>query len=170
MRLLIASLIVGFGLVGCAGLERIPLTKEQANFQYDYKVTDVKKKELWRRARNYVANIFGDSRAVLRVADENEGVLIGKALVSWIASWDIAGLTDCLNYYKLRFKAKDGKARMQLELLADGPITIDKPIAGTRGGCGAPNADGYEQIKQDFRDLNNGMKKALRQKSSLDDF
>ena len=58
---------------------------------------------------------------------------------------------------------------MQLELLADGPRSIDKPL-GTTGGCGPPNEDGYNQIKQEFRALNLGMKKALSQKSSLDDF
>jgi hypothetical protein len=67
MKKIIFGLIVSLGLVGCAGLERIPLTKKQANFQYDYKNPDVKKKELWQRARGYIVNIFGDSRAVLRV-------------------------------------------------------------------------------------------------------
>ena len=169
MKKIIIGLIVSLGLAGCAELERIPLTHKQANFQYDYKVPDVKKKELWQRARGYIVNIFGDSRAVLRVSDENETVLLGKALVSWDASWDIGGNTECLNYYKLRFKAKDGKARMQLVLLADGPRSIDKPL-GTTGGCGPPNEDGYNQIKQEFRALNLGMRKALSQKSSLDDF
>ena len=58
---------------------------------------------------------------------------------------------------------------MQLVLLADGPRSIDK-LLGTTGGCGRPNEDGYNQIKQEFRALNLGMKKALSQKSSLDDF
>ena len=106
---------------------------------------------------------------MLRVSDENETVLLGKALVSWEASWDIGGNTEYLNYYKLKFKAKDGKARMQLVLLSDGPRSIDKPL-GTTCGCGLPNQDGYNQIKQEFRALNLGMKKALSQKSSLDDF
>jgi hypothetical protein len=95
--------------------------------------------------------------------------LLGKALVSWDASWDIGGNTKCMNYYKLRFKAKDGKARMQLELLAGGPILINTQFGAT-GGCGAPNEDGYNQIKQEFRALNLGMKEALNKKSSLDDF
>ena len=106
---------------------------------------------------------------MLRVSDENEAVLLGKALVSWDASWDIGGNTECLNYYQLRFKAKDGKARMQLVLLSDGPRSIDKPL-GTTCGCGLPNQDGYNQIKLEFRALHLGMKEALNQKSSLEDF
>ena len=68
MKKIIIGLIVSLVLAGCI-VEPMPLTSKQLNFQYDYRVEGVKKVELWKRARNHIATIFGDSKSVIRVAD-----------------------------------------------------------------------------------------------------
>jgi hypothetical protein len=162
MKKIIFGLIVSLGLVGCAGMEPMPLTSKQLNFQYDYRVEGVKKVELWKRARNHITKIYGDSKSVVRVSDKKEGVILGKGLVRW--TFDALGSLNCYNSYDLRFKAKDGKARMQIELLNRVPALSECK------GFPLPHEDGYNQIKRNFKALNLGMKEALNKKSSLDDF
>ena len=161
MKKLIIGLIVSLGLAGCI-VEPMPLTSKQLNFQYDYRVEGVKKVELWKRARNHIATIFGDSKSVIRVADENEGVIYGRGLVGW--TFDTLAAVSCLSNFDLRFKAKDGKARMQIELLNRVPALSECK------GFSLPHEDGYNQIKINFSNIDKGMKKALSKKSSLDDF
>jgi hypothetical protein len=162
VKKIIFGLILSLGLVGCAAMEPMKLTKKQLLFQYDYKIDGVKKVELWKRARNHIATIFGDSKSVMRVADEKEGVILGRGLVRW--TFDALAAVSCLSSYDIRFKAKDEKARMQIELLNRVPALSECK------GFPLPHEKGYNQIKLEFRALHLGMKESLNQKSSLDDF
>ncbi|EOX1508754.1 DUF4468 domain-containing protein [Vibrio cholerae] len=87
-----------------------------------YTFLDLKgdKGELRKKARNHIATVYGDSKEVMRVEDESEGSLIGKGLVQWKII-DSAISPYCYSSYDIRFLAKDGRARLQLELLPGVP-------------------------------------------------
>lgn len=96
--------------------------------------------KLWRNARDYFAGVYGDSRSVFRVMDENDGTLIGRGL----APWKIPGGSECSTEYHIRFAAKDNKARVQFELIEGVPPT--SPCSGWP----LPSQDGYDSIKRSF--------------------
>src|SRR5262245_41955457 len=87
----------------CACTALAPAPKDvQRDFTFDYSVAGRTQLELWRSARDFFAEQYGDSRAVFRVLDEQEGTAIGQAL----ASWTLAG-NDCKTAYHIRFASKD---------------------------------------------------------------
>jgi hypothetical protein len=146
-------------VVGCAGMA--PASKDvQRTFTYDYSAADVSREELWVRARDYFATTFGDSRSVLRVQDKEETTLIGKG----VASWKLIGSERCFNDYHLKFMSKDGRARLELELIEG------VPSYSTCSGWPWPSQSGYEEIVSGFESFSAGLGGALNKESSFSDF
>lgn len=110
-------------------------------FTYDYNVPGKTKAELWKSARNFIAATYGDSTKVIRVADEEAATLIGMGIVGWTI--DPLGMQSCNYNYSIKFAAKDGKARLQLDL------------QNVIGGCGwdRPSDAGYQQIADQFNGI-----------------
>lgn len=128
-------------------------------FTYDYQVSSADKDTLWTRARDYFANTYGDSRSVLRVQDKAESSLIGKAAATWYVATN-----RCSTEYNLKFLSKDGKARLQLELLEGVPSY--SPCSGWPW----PSQSGYESIVDGFNGLSLELEEALKAKSTFSDF
>jgi len=153
--------IIALTAAGCAA--SIPMSRNaKREFTYDYKVEAKTKDELWTAGRNYFAEAYNNSRAILRVEDKEEGVFIGKAL----QPWGLFGNT-CLTEYQIKFAAKDGKARLQLELLEGVPPLSDCP------GWSWPSKKGYANIVKNFNRIGASMGSALEQSgkdSSFMDF
>lgn len=115
---------LALALQGCAtnpNSPDYPISQSDVQAQtYTYVGLDGSKGELWKKARNYIATSYGDSKAVLRVEDENSGTLIGKGIIKW--KMLTSSLSPyCYSEYDIRFVSKDNKARLQLELLAGVP-------------------------------------------------
>ena len=157
MKKLLLSVVVVF-LSSCASL--VPADKSvQRVFTYDYAVPGVEKDVLWTRARDYFAKSFGDSRSVLRVQDRESSTLIGKGAATWMLTTSV-----CASEYDLQFLAKDGKARLQLELNEGVP---------SYSGCQGwpwPSKSGYQEIVADFSSFSSGLESALKTKASFSDF
>lgn len=152
---LIAALAL-FGLSGCAGM--YPADRNaQKEFTSDFYVPGKTKIEIWRNARDFFSETYGDSRSVFRVMDEADGTLIGKALVSW----SYAG-NSCTTEYHIRFAAKDGKARLQLELI------YGVPSLSTCSAWPWPSADGYAEIVRSFDRMAENTEVALKGSASTD--
>lgn len=164
MNKAVIILVIGLSLFGCAKwvLEPMPMNDTVRNFQYDYNVVGVDKKDLFTRGRNHITSLFGDSKSVFRVTDKEEGMIIGKGLVSWIFAPPGLVVITCHTNFELRFKAKNERVRLQLELLRGIPSLSDCKRL--------PSKDGYQEITRKFTIISEGIKKALQQKSSLDDF
>ncbi len=149
MKNIIFSLLMIVSIQGCTSVDSVNYPISQSDIQpQTYTFLDLKsdKRELWKKARNHIATVYGDSKEVMRVEDESEGSLIGKGLVQW-KMLDSAISPYCYSSYDIRFLAKDGRARLQLELLPGVP-------AGTE--CGAwtlPSKYGYEQILAKFETM-----------------
>lgn len=159
MNKIIILLIIVLSLSSCLGINPMSLSVAERTFQYDYKIPGVSKIELFTRARNKIVLIFDHPKSVLRVTDKEEGKIIGRGLVGW-QSWLLG--TYCYSFFELKFKAKDEKARLQLKI-----------IRGASSQCAVfplPNESGYQIIKRRFIDISEGIKKALEQKSIVDDF
>ena len=148
-------------LSGCAGMMPAP-RNVQNEFTYDFVVPGNAQDELWRSARDYFAEVYGDSRSVFRVVDEKDGTLIGRGLAPWIIATN-----QCTTEYHIRFAAKDGKARLQFELIEGVP-----PLSPCIGWPW-PSQGGYKTIVAQFSESAKAVELALQgkgSKSKLKDF
>tara|TARA_B100000315_G_scaffold96314_1_gene88449 strand:+ start:2336 stop:2770 length:435 start_codon:yes stop_codon:yes gene_type:complete len=130
-------------LVGC--IKYVDLTPEMRSVEYNYQVDGKNKKQIWKRARNYFATFYGDSRSVFSVQDEEEGTMIGKGTIKWVFEW--AGAIPCYHDYHIRFDAENGNGKLKLEIMGMGSCKLTEK--------------GYEQIKFDLKMLNLGLRNAL---------
>jgi len=149
LRKLIVMMAALALIVGCAELQ--PARRDaQQEFTYDYSVPGAGKDALWTRARDYFAGAYGDSKEVMRVMDQSDGVILGKGLAAW------GGFgTECHTAYHIRFAAKDQKARLQLELIYGAP-----PLSKCTGWHW-PTEHGYGQIVAQFNNLATALGSAL---------
>lgn len=133
---------------------------------YDYTITSASKEVLFQRARDYFATSFGDSRSVIRVQDENEGLILGKGAVQWyvqLENMQYPSLT-CHSEYDVRFMAKDGKARLQVELMRG------SPSYSMCRGWDWPTVVGYQKIMEGFNDFSKSLGVALEGKGRSEEF
>lgn len=156
---------LAFALQGCAtdpSSPDYPISQSDVHAQtYTYVDLDGSKDELWKKARNYIASAYGDSKAVLRVEDENSGTLIGKGIIKW--KMLTSSLSPyCYSEYDIRFVSKDNKARLQLELLAGVP-SISECVAWP-----LPSKYGYQQITDKFLQISSELEISLRGKGKLE--
>lgn len=136
----------------------------QTKFTYDYQIPDTPKKVLWKRARDYFAGAYGDSRSVFRVMDEIDGTIIGKGSSSWLFGEATSPYSStCYSDYHIRFAAKDNKARLQLEIINSAPA-----ISPCKGWP-LPSKQGYEVMKQSFNANSQALKNALEGKGASSD-
>ena len=164
MKNIILTTVFLSSMVGCANTDPalIPIKPTELEVStYTYLDLDTDKAELWSRARNYIATIYGDSKSVLRVEDKEEGLLVGKGLTSWKMHPDRFSVY-CHSEYQIRFLAKDNKARLQLELL-EGTPSVSRCVAWT-----LPSGYGHEQIKAEFLGISKGLEQALRGAGEID--
>lgn len=157
-------------LQGCAtdpNSPNYPIKESDLAVQtYTYTELQGNQSEIWKKARNYIATAFGDSKAALRVEDESSGILIGKGLVQW-KMLDSALSPTCYSEYTIQFAAKDGKARLQLELLSGAPALSE--CTGWR----LPSKFGYNQILSQFSQTSKQLEVSLKpegKQNSLTDF
>jgi hypothetical protein len=150
MKNVTAALLVAT-LCGCVGLT--PMRRDvQREFTFDYSVPSKAQVDIWRAARDFFAEAYGDSRAVFRVMDESDGTIIGRGIEQWNLSW--TG-NVCSTEYHVRFAAKEGKARLQLEL-------IDGVPAGSEcSGWPWPTEQGYSDIVASFNEAAKMLEAAL---------
>ena len=114
----------------------------QREFTYDFVVAGKSKSEIWKSARDFFAETYGDSRAVFRVMDEQDGTIIGRGASGW--SLFEASSSTCVTDYHVRFAAKDNKARLQFEIIEGVPP--HSPCTGWPW----PTQKGYDAITQSF--------------------
>jgi hypothetical protein len=143
------TILLALILSGCAGLDPMMDSNYKHEFTYDFSAPGKSKNELWKSARDYMATAYRDSSKVIKIADEQDGTMIGSAIIGW----QISPLSAqyCNYNYSIKFAAKDGKARLQLDLL--------DPI----GGCGwdRPSAGGYQQIAAQFNEIGSKLGESL---------
>lgn len=153
------------GIQGCTNAPsspNYPIPPKEVKAQtYTYLDLNDNKSDLWKKARNYIASAFGDSKAVLRVEDEDDGTLIGKGLIQW-KMLDSVLSPYCYSNYDIRFVAKENKARLQLELLSGVP---------TGSECVAwklPSRYGYNQILMKFNNMSSQLKNILKGEGKIE--
>ncbi|CRN03863.1 hypothetical protein [Pseudomonas sp. 34 E 7] len=152
-------------LVACVATpqEQLLITTEKREFLYDYDVAGASKAQLFARANDFLAVSFQNSKLISRVEDKERGAVIAKAVSSWMLSTDglIVTGVPCYSNYDIYFIAKDGRARLQLELVAGAPHP---------SSCGwtLPPKRDYPQIVDQFNDIDASLGKSLRGEGKLD--
>lgn len=133
---------------------------------YDYTVAAASKDILFQRARDYFATSFGDSRSVIRVQDEGEGLILGKGAVQWSVQPASSPypVLSCYSEYDVRFLAKNGKARLQVELIRGAPSY------SVCSGWQLPTVTGYQKILEGFNTFSKSLGTALEGKGSSEEF
>lgn len=156
---------ISFLMLGCAtdpSSPDHPISQSEVQAKtYTYTNLDGNKVQLWKKARNYIATVYGDSKSVLRVEDEVEGTLIGKGLVRWQMINSVLS-PYCYSEYDIRFVAKDSWARLQLELLSGAPAVSECT------GWVLPSRFGYEQILAKFDVISQNMESTLKGDGKLE--
>ncbi len=108
-----------------------------------------------------LALAYGDSRRVIRVKDQNDGIIIGRGLVEWrMLSSNILS-PKCDSEYDIKFIAKDNKARLQLSLLPNNSLT------SKCGNWKYPSRSGYKSIISNFDSMSKQLNKSLKGESDL---
>jgi len=148
--IILAGLLAPVLLAGCAGLAPAE-DNAKSEFTFDYQVPERSKDELWKTARDYFAGAYGDSRSVIRVMDQDDGTIIGKGTASWMLMTN-----QCLTDYHIRFAAKDGKARLQFEMIRG------VPAFSQCKGWPWPTQAGYDAIVAEFQMTSLGLENALK--------
>ncbi len=165
LKTIVALVVVTIALFGCATdipMDRLP-NETKTTFTYNYEIESVNQSNLWKRARDYFAGAYGDSRSVFRVMDENEGTIIGKGSSSWLVGNSMHAIT-CFTDYHIRFIAKDNKARLQLEIINE--VQAASPCKGWP----LPSKQGFELIAKSFDDSSKALEKALNGGGSSNEF
>ena len=144
----VAALSLLTMLFGCASIS--PAKKDvQREFTYDFIVKGRSQTELWKKARDFFAEMHDDSRSVF---SEKGGTIIGRG----VAVWSLLGTSECRSDYHVRFASKNEKARLQLELI-DGV-----PFASPCPGWSWPSASGYDEIVSSFNAIAKKLDTALK--------
>jgi|GEM_PF-1117680 len=170
--LMLSTTVFMLGLLtGCAAPQMGPgatmVTEDVLQpHTYDYTISSAAKDVLFQRARDYFATSFGDSRSVIRVQDANEGLILGKGATSWNieTGMTFAPITTCYSEYDVRFMAKDGKARLQVELIRGAPSY------SVCSGWALPTITGYQKILEGFNTFSKSLGVALEGKGRSEEF
>ena len=161
LKKIVLVALTACGLAGCVNdVAFQPMTDEQREFTYDYKVPGKTKGELFKNARNYFATAYGDSKAIGRVEDEGEGLIIAKAVTLWKMDTGMVAVS-CVSGYDISFIAKDEKARLQL--------TINKALQSTpECGWKEPSKQGYPEVVSNLNATAKQLGEALEGRSKID--
>lgn len=150
-------------LTGCMTIppEQLPITTEKREFIYDFSIPNTTKKQLFKSARNYLASSYGDSKEISRVEDEEQGIIIGKAIAKWNLSTDsfLFPYIPCYSKYDINFIAKNEKGRLRLFL-------VEGAIPPCSGWPLPPKRD-YPQIVTEFNAIAKGLEDALKGNSEI---
>lgn len=152
----IIVLIASSILVGCTHLTPLELPILRSDIQtqtYTYNELNGKQDELWEKARKHIHTEYGQGEPVIRVANQMNGTLLGKGVVSWTISPETQ--LYCYSEYDFRLMARNNKARFQLKLL---------PGVLTKSNCEGrelPSQYGYKQIIDKFDLMSDRLERAL---------
>lgn len=120
---------------------------------FTYSDLNEKQNKLWDKARQHILKTYGQSQPVIRVANKENGTLIGKGMISWKIL--PSSQSDCYSGYDFRLLVRDDKARFQLQLLSGVP---------TKSNCKnweLPSQYGYKQIIDQFDIMSDKLELAL---------
>jgi len=161
LKKIVLVALTACSLAGCVNdVAFQPMTDEQREFTYDYKVPGKTKDELFKSARNFLATAYGDSKAIGRVEDEGEGLIIAKAVTLWKMDTGMVAVS-CVSGYDISFIAKDEKARLQL--------TINKALQSTpECGWKEPSKQGYPEVVSNLNATAKQLGEALEGRSRID--
>ena len=151
-------------LTGCVAIP--PIVKEDSitPSTYNYTELNADKNTIFIRARDHFATIYGDSRSVIRVQEQKEGIILGKGAIDWILDISGIGNLQCTAEYNVRFLAKDNKARLQLELINGAPSY------SKCSGWPLPTETAYKKIQTEFDAISIQLEKALKGLGSVESF
>lgn len=141
-------------LTACASSRLTQISDSEIQpMEYVYENLDGNRTEIFKRARDFFAESFGDSTSVVRVSDVEQGKYIGKGVVSWVLSTGMVSV-PCASNYTLKFLSKDGRAKLE--------ITLNKGIvAGHSCRWDKPTVDGYSEVTAEFDRISSQLKKYL---------
>lgn len=157
--LLILVIVTGILSSGCAST-RSQEENQESTFTYEFENLGMSQSEVFRAARNFLATSYGDTNQVLRVIDENDGVIIGRG----ISPWSFGLGTICSTNHDIRLVARDDRARLQFEIVHGVPAT------SRCAGWPWPTDSGYEKIVSDFNAFAAALEAELRGETSDSDF
>lgn len=129
--------------------------------EYIYENLTMSKEQVFKKARDFFAEAFGDSNSVVRVSDLKEGKYIGKGIVSWTLSDGITSV-QCASNYTLKFLARDNRAKLVL--------TLNKGVvSGRTCRWDKPTVSGYNDVLVQFNKISANLESYLRSNQD-DDF
>lgn len=144
MKYAILAVATALAISGCATKSGSPMT-----FTYEYDVPGIDQERLWVRARNHFAELYGDIRAVMRVEDRQEALLLGQGSARWMLF-----LTECNTDYYIRFQSRNDYARLQMQI-------IPEARSNACAGYDIPTSSAYDGITSMFDSISEGLETSL---------
>lgn len=164
MTKVILIITSALALSACVALppERLPITTEKREFLYDYSIPGATKDDLYTRANDYLAISYKNSKVISRIEDKERGTIISKAVSNWqLSTGDfLIKSVPCYSNYDIYFIAKDGRARLQLELVEGAP---NPSVCGWK----LPPKQDYPQLVNQFESIAMEMEEALSGNSKI---
>jgi len=105
--------LVFFILASCA-MQTVTFT-ESENYVQVYEDVTGDKNSLYLKANDWMISNFNDATSVIQHSDKEEGVLIGKYLMSGTMQGSRYGTADSRVYAIIDIRVKDQKARIEIK-------------------------------------------------------
>ena len=112
-NIIIITIIALFGLSmfsGCMSYSRVSAPAHASV----YEDVNGDQNELFLKSNDWMVSTFGNAESVIQYSDKEEGVIIGKYLLSGRTSSSRYGTTDTRVYAKIDVRVKDNRAKIEI--------------------------------------------------------
>ena len=99
---------------GCLTLTKVQFMEED-NYVEVFDDLQDNKHQLYLKANNWIIQAFNDAESVIQHSDKEEGVVIGKYLMSGTVQSNMYGSVDNRVYAIIDIRVKDHKARLEIK-------------------------------------------------------
>lgn len=118
MKKSILLILLPFLFTACGTMQTVSIKEPVVKILTEL---EEKQDELYVKANDWMISMFVDASSVIQFSDKEEGVLIGKYLLSGQASTTMTlfgnTTTDTRVYAKIDIRVRDGRARISIEPL-----------------------------------------------------
>lgn len=125
---------------------------EEENLVQVFEDTEGTKDQLYLKANNWVIETFNNAESVIQHSDKEEGVIIGKYLMSGLVQGNMYATADSRVYAIIDIRVKENKARVEI-----------KPQGQWRYDASGMTIFNYskEEAKEEMRQLAHSLHDAL---------
>ncbi len=124
-------------------LDSPQITNEPLEIIYEIPSTNTKAVS-YKEARNFFANKLEDSNKAIKVADEADGLIIGRSTISWRLTFTNNNTIECQSSYSFNFSSINKLTTLKIKLDNKAPST------SACKGWDLPSKNAYQNMMNQF--------------------